>query len=97
MALATWGTKVMHRVAQGRNPASPAKGHEMRSYEALQAAALMRRDRENTILKNHGGTWPGERIPSHVLGMWAGGSQLTNWLEGNDKVLPDKFISKKIR
>lgn len=95
--LAALGTKFFHRISRGLNPAPPRKGHEIKSYKALQAAALARREKELNIMRNAGGVMPGERVPTHVLGMWAGGSQLTNWLDYNSKRMPDKFIPYNTR
>lgn len=94
--LAAWGGAVVHKLARGTNPLRPRKGHKRVTYQELQRVAVEKRERENTIMANHGGAWPGERVPSHALFLWAGGSQLTDVLESH-KVMPDKFIPPNIR
>lgn len=94
--LAAWGGAIVHKVARGMNPFRARKGHRRVSYAELQRMALDKREREEAVLANHGGAWPGERVPSHALFLWAGGSQLTDLLESN-KVMPDKFIPAHVR
>eukprot|EP00271_Cylindrocystis_brebissonii_P016850 TRINITY_DN4149_c0_g1_i1.p1 TRINITY_DN4149_c0_g1~~TRINITY_DN4149_c0_g1_i1.p1 ORF type:complete len:410 (-),score=93.76 TRINITY_DN4149_c0_g1_i1:839-2068(-) len=95
--LAALGTKVVHRLARLWNPLRPRKGHEARTFADLQKAALARRDHDTNVLRNSGGVWPGERSPSHVVGLWATGSQLTKWLEENPKKFPEKFVTYEMR
>eukprot|EP00245_Coleochaete_scutata_P001264 TRINITY_DN11537_c0_g1_i1.p1 TRINITY_DN11537_c0_g1~~TRINITY_DN11537_c0_g1_i1.p1 ORF type:complete len:448 (+),score=128.63 TRINITY_DN11537_c0_g1_i1:115-1458(+) len=96
--MAAMGTSVVHNLGRGQSPFAPLKGLEKKSYKQLQKEAVEKRDLENGILDRNDGVWPGEKIPTHALGMWAGGSELTLLLNaGEDGVLPNKFITYEMR
>ncbi|XVF76879.1 hypothetical protein PTKIN_Ptkin13bG0302500 [Pterospermum kingtungense] len=47
------------------------------------------------LQKANDGIWPGVRIPSHALFLWASGSEMTTLLEADH--MPNKYISKDLR
>ena len=51
--------------------------------------------RDLAVLEANDGVWPGVRIPSHALFLWASGSELTTILEEDH--MPNKYIPKDIR
>lgn len=73
----------------------PLKGFEKKSYTQLQDEAYESKRRDLTVLEANDGVWPGMRIPSHALFLWASGSELTSILE-NDH-MPNKYIPKHLR
>ena len=47
------------------------------------------------MLEANDGVWPGVRIPSHTMFLWASGSELTSILEADH--MPNKYIPKDLR
>eukprot|EP00850_Spirogloea_muscicola_P009095 SM000050S17020 [mRNA] locus=s50:395020:397039:- [translate_table: standard] len=94
---AAWGTELVHKLGSGKWPWAKVEGQGPTSYKRIQREALEKKEDDKAVLRANGGVWPGERIPSHVLGMWAGGSELTSLLEDNHRVSPNKFIPYNIR
>lgn len=101
-AIATWevrlgaaATAFLHKLQKGIPPWVPLKGHEKKTYKQLQEEAMESRRRDNAVLQANGGVWPGVRIPSHALFLWASGSELTTMLEADH--MPNKFIPKDLR
>eukprot|EP00897_Mesotaenium_endlicherianum_P001807 jgi/Mesen1/1654/ME000135S00654 len=96
--MAAQGLAFVMKLATFVNPLKARRGFEFKDFEAEQAAALRRREDDRAVLDAHGGVWPGERTPIHVLGMWGGGTNLTNWIEQRHKrVFPDKYITPQMR
>lgn len=88
-------TAFLHKLQKGIPPWVPLKGHEKKTYKQLQQEAMESRRRDNAVLQANGGVWPGVRIPSHALFLWASGSELTTMLEADH--MPNKFIPKDLR
>lgn len=88
-------TAFLHKLQKGVPPWVPLKGHEKKTYKQLQEEAMESRRRDNAVLQANGGVWPGVRIPSHALFLWASGSELTTMLEADH--MPNKFIPKDLR
>ncbi|KAK6943183.1 GYF domain 2 [Dillenia turbinata] len=101
-AIATWevrlgaaATAFLHKLQKGIPPWVPLKGHEKKTYEQLQQEAIESKRRDLVVLKANNGIWPGVKIPSHALFLWASGSELTTLLEADH--MPNKFIPKDLR
>ncbi|XP_031284942.1 protein TIC 56, chloroplastic [Pistacia vera] len=101
-AIATWevrlgaaATAFLHKLQKGMAPWVPLKGREKKTYKQLQEEALENRRRDLAVLKANDGVWPGVRIPSYALFLWASGSELTTILESDH--MPNKFIPKDLR
>ncbi|KAK2972107.1 hypothetical protein RJ640_010270 [Escallonia rubra] len=101
-AIATWevrlgaaATAFLHKLQKGMPPWVPLKGHEDKTYKQLQDEAYENKRRDLAVLEANDGIWPGVRIPSHALFLWASGSELTSILEADH--MPNKFISKDLR
>ncbi|MCO5609041.1 hypothetical protein L7F22_063262 [Adiantum nelumboides] len=97
VTLAAAGLDFIHRITRGLPIFGSKKGHERKSYKQLQSEALEKKEKEKAVFRLNGGVWPGERTPSHALGLWAGGSELTSILEHDHKIMPDKFVSYELR
>ncbi|XP_021289010.1 protein TIC 56, chloroplastic [Herrania umbratica] len=101
-AIATWevrlgaaATAFLHKLQKGIPPWVPLKGHEKKTYKQLQEEAIESKRRDLAVLKANDGIWPGVRIPSHALFLWASGSEMTTLLESDH--MPNKYISKDLR
>ncbi|KAJ7969223.1 protein TIC 56, chloroplastic-like [Quillaja saponaria] len=101
-AIATWevrlgagATAFLHKLQKGIPPWVPLKGHEKKTYKQLQEEAIESKSRDLAVLEANNGVWPGVRIPSHALFLWASGSELTTILEEDH--MPNKFIPKHLR
>lgn len=88
-------TAFLHKLQKGIPPGVPLKGHEEKSYKQLQEEAIESKRRDLVVLKANYGIWPGVRIPSHALFLWASGSEMTTLLESDH--MPNKYISKDLR
>lgn len=88
-------TEFLHKLQKGIPPWVPLKGRENKTYKQLQEEALEDRRRDLAVLRANDGVWPGIRIPSYVLFLWASGSELTTILESDH--MPNKFIPKDLR
>ncbi|KAM7262800.1 hypothetical protein ACFE04_000483 [Oxalis oulophora] len=102
-AIATWevrlgaaATACLHKLQKGIPPWVPLKGFERKTYKQLQEEAVESKRRDLAVLEANGGVWPGVRIPSHALFLWAGGPELTPILEADDH-MPNKYITKETR
>lgn len=102
-AIATWevrlgaaATAFLFKLQKGIPPWVPLKGHENKTYKQLQEEAIESKRRDLAVLEANDGAWPGVRIPSYALFLWASGSELTTMLEGGDH-MPNKFIPKYMR
>ncbi|XP_059668054.1 protein TIC 56, chloroplastic [Cornus florida] len=101
-AIATWevrlgaaATAFIHKLQKGIPPWVPLKGHENKTYKQLQEEAYESKRRDLAVLEANNGVWPGARIPSHALFLWASGSELTSILEADH--MPNKYIPKDLR
>ncbi|XP_050212538.1 protein TIC 56, chloroplastic [Mercurialis annua] len=101
-AIATWevrlgatATAFLHKLQKGIPPWVPAKGREKKTLKQLQQEAIESKNRDLAVLEANDGVWPGVRIPSHALFLWASGSELTNILESDH--MPNKYIPKELR
>lgn len=101
-AVATWevrfaasATAFLHKLQRGIPPWVPLKGFEEKTYEQLQEEAIESKRRDLAVLEANDGVWPGVRIPSHALFLWASGSELTTILEQDH--MPNKYIPKDMR
>uniref|UniRef100_A0A2N9FUD1 GYF domain-containing protein n=1 Tax=Fagus sylvatica TaxID=28930 RepID=A0A2N9FUD1_FAGSY len=101
-AIATWevrlgagATAFLHKLQKGIPPWVPLKGHEKKTYKQLQQEAIESKRRDLAVLEANDGIWPGVRIPSHALFLWASGSELTTILEEDH--MPNKYIPKELR
>ncbi|CAN6469736.1 unnamed protein product [Victoria cruziana] len=101
-AIATWevrlgaaATAFLCKLQKGMHPWIPLKVHEKKTYKQLQEEAIESKRRDLAVLQANGGVWPGVRIPSHALFLWASGSELTPTLEADH--MPNKFIPKDLR
>ncbi|KAK4432250.1 protein, chloroplastic [Sesamum alatum] len=101
-AIATWevrlgaaATAFLHKLQKGIPPWVPVKGHEDKTYKQLQEEAYESKKRDLAVLEANNGVWPGVRIPSHALFLWASGSELTSLLEEDH--MPNKYIPKDLR
>lgn len=92
---AAGATAFIHKLGKGIPPWVPLKGQEKKSYEQLQQEAIESKRRDLAVLEANGGVWPGVRIPSHALFLWASGSELTSILEADH--MPNKYIPKDLR
>lgn len=88
-------TAALHKLQKGMPPWAPLKGHEEKTYKQLQEEAYESKRRDLAVLEANDGIWPGVRIPSHALFLWASGSELTSVLEADH--MPNKFIPKDLR
>lgn len=93
--LATAGTAFIHKLAKGLPPWIPLKGHQKKTYQQLQKEGIESKEREKAVMRQHGGVWPGQMIPSHALFLWASGTELTPLLEAD--TMPNKFIPYDLR
>ncbi|CAL9002882.1 unnamed protein product [Prunus brigantina] len=100
-AIATWevrlgaaATAFIHKLQKGIPPWVPLKGHEKKTYKQLQEEAIESKRRDLAVLEANDGVWPGVRIPSHALFLWASGSELTTILEEDH--MPNKYIPKDL-
>ena len=89
-------TAFIHKLQKGIPPWVPLKGHEKKTYKQLQQEAVESKRRDLAVLEANDGVWPGVRIPSHALFLWASGSELTTILEEDDH-MPNKYIPKDVR
>ncbi|KAK7349771.1 hypothetical protein VNO77_07423 [Canavalia gladiata] len=101
-AIATWevrlgasATAFLHKLQKGIPPWVPLKGFEKKTYKQLQEEAIESKRRDLAVLEANDGIWPGVRIPSHALFLWASGSELTTMLEQDH--MPNKYIPKYVR
>ncbi|CAM8908020.1 unnamed protein product [Rhodiola kirilowii] len=101
-AIATWevklgaaATEFLHKLQKGMPPWVPLKGREKKTLKQLQEEAMENKRRDQAVLEANNGIWPGVRIPSYALFLWAGGSDLTNILEKDH--MPNKYIPKELR
>ncbi|XP_024019543.1 protein TIC 56, chloroplastic [Morus notabilis] len=101
-AIATWevrlgaaATAFLHKLQKGIPPWVPLKGHEPKTYEQAQREAYESKRRDLAVLEANGGVWPGVRIPSHCLFLWASGSELTSILQQDH--MPNKYIPNDLR
>ncbi|KAK7260014.1 hypothetical protein RIF29_25703 [Crotalaria pallida] len=101
-AIATWevrlgagATALLHKLQKGIPPWVPLKGFEKKTYKQLQEEAMESKRRDLAVLKANDGIWPGVRIPSYALFLWASGSELTTMLEQDH--MPNKYIPKDVR
>lgn len=101
-AIATWevrlgaaATAFLHKLQKGIPPWVPLKGFEKKSRKELQDEAYESKRRDLAVLEANDGVWPGVRIPSHALFLWASGSELTSILEQDH--MPNKYIPKDMR
>ncbi|PKI34120.1 protein TIC 56, chloroplastic [Punica granatum] len=101
-AIATWevrlgaaATAFIHKLQKGIPPWVPLKGQEKKTYKQLQEEAIESKRRDLAVLKANDGIWPGVRIPSHALFLWASGPELTPTLEADH--MPNKYIPKDLR
>ncbi|KAJ0743238.1 putative protein TIC56 [Helianthus annuus] len=101
-AVATWevrlgaaATAFIHKLQKGIPPWVPLKGFEKKSRKQLQNEAYESKKRDLAVLEANDGIWPGVRIPSHALFLWASGSELTTILEQDH--MPNKYIPKDMR
>lgn len=88
-------TAAIHKLQKGIPPWVPLKGHEKKTYKQLQDEAYESKRRDLAVLEANNGVWPGVRIPSHALFLWASGSELTTLLEEDH--MPNKYIPKDLR
>jgi hypothetical protein len=93
--LAASATAFFHKLQKGIPPWVPLKGFERKSYKQLQEEAIESKRRDLAVIEANGGIWPGVRIPSHALFLWASGTELTPTLE--DDHMPNKYIPKDLR
>lgn len=101
-AVATWdarfgaaATAFFHKLQKGKSPWAPLKGHEDKTYKQAQQEAYESKKRDLAVLDANDGIWPGVRIPSHALFLWASGTELTSILEADH--MPNKYITKQMR
>ncbi|PWA91436.1 hypothetical protein CTI12_AA093300 [Artemisia annua] len=101
-AVATWevrlgaaATAFIHKLQNGIPPWVPLKGFEKKSRKQLQDEAYESKRRDLAVMEANDGFWPGVRIPSHALFLWASGSELTSILEQDH--MPNKYIPKDMR
>lgn len=88
-------TAFLHKLQKGNPPWVPLKGREEKTFEQAQREAYESKRRDLAVLKANDGVWPGVRIPSHALFLWASGSELTSVLEADH--MPNKYIPKDLR
>jgi len=88
-------TAFFHKLRKGIPPWVPLKGFEKKTYKQLQQKAVESKRRDLAVMQANGGLWPGVRIPSHALFLWASGTELTTTLERDH--MPNKYIPKDLR
>lgn len=88
-------TAFFHKLQKGIPPWVPLKGFEKKSYKQLQEEAIESKRRDLAVVEANDGMWPGVRIPSHALFLWASGSEMTPTLEQDH--MPNKYIPKDLR
>lgn len=88
-------TAFLHKLQKGIPPWVPLKGREEKTFEQAQREAYESKRRDLAVLKANDGVWPGVRIPSHALFLWASGSELTSVLEADH--MPNKYVPKDLR
>ncbi|XLS94866.1 hypothetical protein HN51_070874 [Arachis hypogaea] len=101
-AIATWevrfaasATAFLHKLQKGIPPWVPLKGFEKKTYKQLEEEAIESKRRDLAVLEANDGVWPGVRIPSHALFLWASGSELTTILEEDH--MPNKYIPRHLK
>ena len=67
----------------------------MKTYKQLQEEAIESKRRDLAVLEANDGIWPGVRIPSHAMFLWASGTELSSILDADH--MPNKFIPKDLR
>ncbi|KAE9603124.1 hypothetical protein Lal_00018772 [Lupinus albus] len=104
-AIATWevrvgaaATALLFKLQKGIPPWVPLKGFEKKTYKQLQEEAMESKRRDLAVLEANDGVWPGVRIPSYALFLWASGTELTTILE-QDQInhMPNKYIPRGLR
>lgn len=93
--LAASATAFFHKLQKGIPPWVPVKGFEKKTYNQLQQEAVESKRRDLAVMEANDGLWPGVRIPSHALFLWASGTELTTTLEQDH--MPNKYIPKDLR
>lgn len=88
-------TAFLHKLQKGIPPWVPLKGHEDKTYKQVQEEAYESKRRDLAVLQTNDDVWPGVRIPSYALFLWASGSELTSLLE--EDYMPNKYIPKDLR
>lgn len=88
-------TAFLHKLQKGIPPWVPLKGCEKKTYKQLQEEAMESKRRDLAVLEANDDVWPGVKIPSHALFLWASGSELTTILEEDH--MPNKYIPKDLR
>ncbi|CAK8574825.1 unnamed protein product [Lathyrus sativus] len=101
-AIATWevrlgasATAFFHKLQKGIPPWVPLKGFEKKSYKQLQKEARKSKMRDLAVMEANDGIWPGVRIPSHAMFLWASGPELTPTMEQDH--MPNRCIPKDLR
>ncbi|QCE03306.1 protein TIC 56, chloroplastic [Vigna unguiculata] len=101
-AIATWevrlaasATALLQKLQKGIPPWVPLKGFEKKTYKELQEEAIQSKRRDLAVLEANDGLWPGVKIPSYALFLWASGSELTTILEQDH--MPNKYIPRHVR
>ncbi|QHO13253.1 Protein TIC 56 [Arachis hypogaea] len=101
-AIATWevrfaasATAFLHKLQKGIPPWVPLKGFEKKTYKQLEEEAIESKRRDLAVLEANDGVWPGVRIPSHAIFLWASGSELTTILEEDH--MPNKYIPRHLK
>jgi len=93
--LAASATALLHKLQKGIPPWVPLKGFEKKTYKQLQEEAVESKRRDLAVLEANDGLWPGVKIPSYALFLWASGSEMTTILEQDH--MPNKYIPKHVR
>ena len=88
-------TEFLHKLQKAIPPWVPLRGREPKTYKQAQEEAYETKRCDLAVLRANDGIWPGVRIPSHCLFLWAGGSELTSILEADH--MPNKYIPKDLR
>lgn len=91
-------TALLFKLQKGIPPWVPLKGFEKKTYKQLQEEAMESKRRDLAVLEANDGIWPGVRIPSYALFLWASGTELTTILE-QDQInhMPNKYIPRDLR
>jgi len=93
--LAASATALLQKLQKGIPPWVPLKGFEKKTYKELQEEAIQSKRRDLAVLEANDGLWPGVKIPSYALFLWASGSELTTILEQDH--MPNKYIPRHVR
>lgn len=89
--LAAAGAAFCHKLGRLLPPWIPSLGREIKTFKQLQKEGIESKEREKSAMRQNCGVLPGQMIPSHMLFLWASGTELTPLIERD--TMPNKYVS----